>query len=140
MAREKLHRRLAGFFESCQRAGCGNELAQVKQRFFFLSFAFRKTPSCGFGGCFSEARRGAAHEEQIPSWRGNAPGRPRCQGRVVSRSSERTERTLTGETGGPGAGFQQEGQDGGLLSSRLRREDLMAYCLPEEGLEVVQQG
>ena len=34
-AGEELHRGLAGFFESGQRAGCSHELAQVKQRFTF---------------------------------------------------------------------------------------------------------
>ena len=33
--------------------------------------------------CFSEATHTAAHEKQMPFVAGEAPGRPRCQGRVV---------------------------------------------------------
>ena len=44
MAREEVHRRLSGLFESGQRARCGDELAEVKQRFVVLSFAFLNTP------------------------------------------------------------------------------------------------
>jgi hypothetical protein len=43
MARKEFHGRLARFFESSQRTGCCYELAQVKQRFTVLSFAFRIT-------------------------------------------------------------------------------------------------
>src|SRR5260370_1207574 len=42
-----------------------------------------KTPFVGFVFCFLEAPPERCIKSKCPSWRGEAPGRPRCQGRVV---------------------------------------------------------
>jgi len=76
-----------------------------------------KTPFVGFVFCFLEApQSGALKANALPD------GAKRLAVRAVkaawfSRSSERSGRALTEQAGGPGAGFQQEGQKGDLLPS-----------------------
>jgi hypothetical protein len=51
-------------------------------------------------------------KSKCPSWRGKATVRPRCQGRRSVAFIGAKRRPLTGEAGGSGAGFPQEGQAG----------------------------
>jgi len=60
----RVHRVLPGFFESGQRAGCSDELAQVKQRFSFgLLHGILLFLNLGFA---SQKRGLSAHEKQMP--------------------------------------------------------------------------
>src|SRR5262245_35295483 len=49
-------------------------------------------------------------KSKCPSWRGEAPGRPRCQGRVVFAFIGAERETLDRRSGRLGAGFGEEGQ------------------------------
>src|ERR1700726_1600162 len=103
MAREGFHRRLAGFFESSQRAGCSHELPQVKQRFTFCFLHFRLLLLVELGFALQRRGREAAHEKQMPfvaRW-GDCPAAP-SRGSGVWRSLERSGKPLT--EGADGAG------------------------------------
>jgi hypothetical protein len=96
-----------------------------------LSCCMRKTPFVGFVLCFlGTAKSGALKANALPG------GARRLAVRAVkaarfSRSSERSGRALTEEVGGPGAGFQQEGQRS--YTARLVRWvfNLLAYGTEE---------
>jgi hypothetical protein len=57
-------------------------------------------------------------KSKCPSWRGKAPVRPRCQGRLGLAFIGAKRRPLTGEAGGSGAGLARKGTD---LKKRARR-------------------
>jgi hypothetical protein len=110
MTRQELHRVLSGFFECGQRARCGDELAQVKQRLIGSWLHEERLLFCGFGFCFSRgaARSGAGKANAL---RG---GGKRLSARAVKAAGlafiGAKRRALTEEAGGSGAGFGQEGQ------------------------------
>jgi len=65
------------------------------------------------GVVFASQRRRTRRriKSKCPSWRGEAPGRPRCQGRVVFAFIGAKRETLDRRSGRLGAGLRQEGQE-----------------------------
>src|SRR6266576_1987675 len=112
MAREELARLLSGLLQRGQSARCCDDLAEIESSLFAELLHWKSS----FGWfCFSllrgTAESGALKANALPG------GARRLAVRAVkaasfSRSSERSERPLTGGADGPGAGFQQEGQEG----------------------------
>src|SRR6266480_7239554 len=110
MAREELARLLPCLLERGQSAWCCDDLAEFESR-LFAELLHWKNSFRWF--CFlllrGTAESGALKANALPS------GARRLAVRAVKaawfpRSSARSVRALTGEAGGPGAGFQQEGQ------------------------------
>src|SRR5882762_1486849 len=111
MAREELARLLSCLLKRGQSARCCDDLAQSKSRLFadllHWKNSFRWFRFLLLRGT---AESGALKANALPG------GARRLAVRAVkaawfSRSSERSGRALTEEAGGPGAGFQQEGQN-----------------------------
>src|SRR5579871_877049 len=104
VAREKFRGGLAGFFESGQRAGCSDELAQVKQRTSFCFLHLDKLLGLNLG--FAPKRRGEKPRIRNKSLRGEVR---RLSVRAVKAAgwafigAER--RALTEGADGSGAGF-----------------------------------
>src|SRR6266850_5468507 len=112
MAREELARLLSRFLKRGQSARCCDNLAEFKSR-LFVELLHWKNSFRWFRFLLlrGTAESGALKANALPG------GARRLAVRAVkaarfSRSSERSGRALTGEAGGPGAGFQQEGQIG----------------------------
>src|SRR5207249_10164266 len=83
---------------------------RVRRQVVCSVVASEKLLSFGLRFCFSEAPHGAAHKKQMPFLAGQGAW-PSALSRARSlRLSERSGRPLTGEAGGPGADFQQEGR------------------------------
>src|SRR5258708_4525521 len=82
MAREELARLLSCLLERGQSARCCDGLAEFKSR-LFAELLHWKNSFRLFRFCFLEAPPERCIKSKCPSWRGEAPGRPRCQGRVV---------------------------------------------------------
>src|SRR5712691_9262962 len=112
MAREELARLLSCLREQGQSARCCDDLAEFESRLFaellHWKDSFRWFRFLLLRGT---AESGALKANALPG------GARRLAVRAVkaawfSRSSKRSVRALTGEADGPGAGFQQEGQNG----------------------------
>lgn len=61
-------------------------------------------------------------KNKCPSWRGEAPGRPRCQGRVFFAFIGAERETLDRRSGRLGAGFGQEGRKIGSCVQQVEKE------------------
>src|SRR5256885_1138541 len=110
MAREELARLLSCLPKRGQSVRCCDDLAEFKSR-LFADLLHGKNSFRWFRFLLlrGTAESGALKANALPG------GAKRLAVRAVkaawfSRSSERSVRALTGEAGGPGAGFQQEGQ------------------------------
>src|SRR5260370_37464890 len=110
MAREHLARLLSCLLKRCQSARCRDDLAEFKSRLFAELLHWKNSFRWfRFLLLRGTAESGALKANALPG------GARRLAVRAVkaawfSRSSERSVRALTGGAGGPGAGFQQEGQ------------------------------
>src|SRR5258707_11655724 len=110
MARKELARLLSCLLERGQSARCCDELAEFESRLFAELLHWKNSFRWfRFLLLRGTAESGALKANALPG------GAKRLAVRAVkaawfSRSSERSERALTEEAGGPGAGFQQEGQ------------------------------
>src|SRR6266699_4986478 len=82
MAREKLARLLSCLLKRGQSARCCDDLAEFESR-LFAELLHWKNSFRWFRFLLQERhRRERCIKSKCPSWRGEAPGRPRCQGRV----------------------------------------------------------
>src|SRR5712664_4154315 len=113
MAREELARLLSCLFKRGQNARCCDDLTEFESRLFAELLHWKNS----FRWFWFLLLRGTAESGALKA---NAlPGGARrlavraVKGAWYSRLSERSERPLTGEADGPGAGFQQEGQKKG---------------------------
>src|SRR5207302_6202844 len=112
MAREKLARLLPCLLKRGQSARCCDDLAEFESRLFAELLHWKNSFRWfRFLLLRGTAESGALKANALPG------GAKRLAVRAVkaawfSRSSERSWRALTGEAGGPGAGFQQEGHGG----------------------------
>src|SRR5882762_8987288 len=82
MAREEIARLLSCLLKRGQSARCCDDLAEFKSR-LFSELLHWKTPFVGFVFAPKRHRMERCIKSECPSWRGEAPGRPRCQGRAV---------------------------------------------------------
>src|SRR5258708_38546082 len=106
MAREELARLLSCLLERGQSARCCDDLAEFKRRLFVDLLHRKNSFRWVLGLCCSEATQSAAHKKQMPFLAGRGAW-PSALSRARNlRLSERSGRPLTGEAGGPGAGFR----------------------------------
>src|SRR5215468_9864599 len=79
--------------------------------------------------CFSEATHTAAHEKQMPFVAGEAPGRPRCQGRVVFAFIGAKRRHLIRRWAVQAQVLAREGQEKDGLEIATMRKILRLVCV-----------
>src|SRR5437016_1669550 len=82
MAREELARLLSCLLKRGQSARCCDDQAEFESR-LFAELLHWKNSFRWFRFLLLRHRREPCIKSKCPSWRGEAPGRPRCQGRVV---------------------------------------------------------
>ena len=127
MAREELARLLPCLLKRGQSARCCDDLAEFESR-LFADLLHEKNSFRWFRFLLlrGTAESGALKANALPG------GARRLAVRAVkaarfSRSSERSGRALTGEAGGPAAGFQQEGQKRGLTRQFRAKESAYVF-------------
>src|SRR5882762_469957 len=118
MAREELARLLSCLLKRGQSARCCDDLAEFESRLFAELLHWKNS----FRWFRFLLLRGTAESDALKA---NAlPGGARrlavraVKAACFSRSSELSGRALTEEADGPGAGFQQEGQNDNLANSQ----------------------
>src|SRR6266699_6109899 len=112
MAREELARLLSCLLKRGQSARCCDDLAEFKSRLFAELLHWKNSFRWfRFLLLRGTAESGALKANALPGGARRLAVRA-VKGACFSRLSERSGRPLTGGAGGPGAGFQREGQKG----------------------------
>src|SRR5206468_10409507 len=110
MAREELARLLSCLLKRGQSARCCDDLDEFESRLFAELLHWKNSFRWfRFLHLRGTAESGALKANALPGGAKRLAVRA-VKAAWVSRSSERSGRALTEEAGGPGAGFQQEGQ------------------------------
>src|SRR6266851_1073851 len=141
MACEELARLLSCLLKRGQSARCCDDLAEFESR-LFAELLHWKNSFRWFRFLLLRYRRERCIKSKCPSWRGQAPGRPRCQGRGVGvhrseaqsldRRSGRIRRSFS-------AGRAEErlrSRDSGVCSKNLNESgEGGRHLMPRCGLE-----
>src|SRR5882724_7991494 len=136
MAREELARLLPCLLKRGQSARCCDDLAEFESRLFAGLLHWKNSFRWfRFVLLRGTAESGALKANALPGGARRLAVRA-VKGAWFSRLPERSGRPLTGGAGGPGAGFQQEGQ---AKSGKFRRLLSYAACVVMQGRQQMER-